>query len=301
MINIIITSYNQPKSTLRAVKAFLGQDIKQEFRVIVCDPFPEVKTFLKENLRDKRVGFFLDPGEGKAYALNLLLGKLQSENKDDIFIFTDGDVYVSENTVSEILKAFEDKEVGCITGRPVSIDDKKTKYGYWSHLLFSAIHKVRSKLSRENKFFECSGYLFAIRSGILQEFPLDTSEDSVIPYLFWQQGYKIKYVSGAEVYVKNPDNWQDWLNQKVRNIKAHENLSKLFPDMPRTKSFFNEIKHGIFYALGFSRNPKEFFWSLQLYPARLKIYMKAFKELKKKEVYSDGWRETEIESTKMLD
>ena len=109
MIDIVITSYKEPKATLRAVEIFLNQlkDTQIDFRIIVCDPFPEVKEFLKQNLRDKRVGFFLDPGEGKSYALNLLFEKLNSKNKEDIFILTDGDVYVSENAVSEILKSFE--------------------------------------------------------------------------------------------------------------------------------------------------------------------------------------------------
>ena len=94
---------------------------------------------------------------------------------------------------------------------------------------------------------------------------------------------------------------KDWVNQKVRNIKAHENLNKIAPDMPRTKSLFNEIKEGGLFALVFPRNIKEFFWTIQLYFARLYIYLKAFKDLKKKKSYRDGWRETEIESTKPLD
>ena len=293
MIDIIITSYKEPEATLKAVKVFLNQNIQQEFRIIVCDPFLEVKSFLKENIKDKRVGFFLDQGEGKSYALNLLFEKLNSDNKDDIFIFTDGDVYVSENAVAEILKQFEDKEIGCVTGKPVSLNNRETKFGYWSYLLFSGIHKVRKKLSQQKKFFECSGYLFAIRKGIIQEFPLDVSEDSIIPYLFWQKGYKIVYAEKAEVYVKNPENIEEWKRQKIRNIKGHENLSKLYPEMPRTKSFWNEVKHGFFYALFFPQNLKEFFWTLNLYYERLNIYLNAFKELKEKEVYTDGWREKE--------
>jgi len=293
MIDIIITSYNEPQLTLQAVKSFLTQKIQRDFRIIVCDPFPEVKSFLKENIKDKRVGFFLDPGEGKSYALNLLFKKLNSDNPNDIFIFTDGDVHVSENSVSEILKAFEDKEIGCVTGKPVSLDSRETKFGYWSHLLFSGVHKVREKLSKNRKFFECSGYLFAIRKSVLKEFPLDVSEDSVIPYLFWQKGYKIAYAEKAEVYIKNPESLEDWKKQKIRNIKGHENLSKLFPEMPRTKSFWNEIKHGFFYALFYPRSFREFTWTLQLYKARLGIYKEAFKELKEEKVYTDGWRETE--------
>lgn len=301
MIDILIASYKEPKATLRAVNSFLNQPIEQEFRIIVCDPFPEVRDFFKQNLKDNRVGFFLDPGEGKSYALNLLFNKLNSDNKNDIFILTDGDVYVSENAVTEILKAFEDEEVGCVTGKPVSLDSRETKFGYWSNLLFSGIHKVRKNLAEEKKFFECSGYLFAIRKGVISEFPLDVSEDSVIPYLFWKKGYKIGYAEKAEVYVKNPENLEDWKKQKIRNIKGHENLSKLYPEMPRTKSFWNEIKHGAFYALFYPRSLKEFVYTLKLYYARLNIYLEVFKDLNKKEAYEDGWREKEIESTKTLD
>lgn len=303
MIDVIITSYREPNSTLRAVRAFLSQLIKQdkEFRIIVCDPFLEVKQFLKENIKDKRIGFFLDPGEGKAYALNLLFEKLHSGTKEDILILSDGDVYVSENAVEEILRLFEDPEIGCVTGHPTSLDSRENKYGYWSHLLFSGIHKVRKRLSQKGEFFECSGYLFAIRKSVITEFPIDASEDSIIPYLFWKNGYKIKYAENALVYVKNPDNWEDWKNQKIRNIKGHENLSKLVPDMPRTKSFGNEIKHGFFHTLFFPENFQEFSWSLSLFSSRLKIYRQAFKELEKAETYTDGWRETETPSTKTLD
>ena len=89
MIDIIITSFNEPKATLRAVNTFLDMNIQQDFRIIVCDPFPEVKEFLKQNLKHHdsiRVGFFLDPGEGKSYALNLLFEKLNSNNEHGIIL-----------------------------------------------------------------------------------------------------------------------------------------------------------------------------------------------------------------------
>jgi len=301
MIDIIITSYNEPKATLRAVETFLNQNTKEKVRVIVVDPFEEVGEFLNKNIKDKRFHFFLDPGEGKSYALNLLFQEYGSDNPEDIFILTDGDVYVSDNAIKNILRGFEDKQIGCVTARPVSINSRKTKYGYWSHFLFEGIHRTRKKLSSKKKFFECSGYLFAVRKGVIFDFPLEASEDSVIPFLFWKKGYKIKYLPEVEVYVKNPNTWKDWLNQKARNIKGHENLNNLFPDMPRTKSFFNEVKHGIFFIFHYPKNPREILWTDQLYFARLYLYFKVFREIRIKNSYSDGWRETEIESTKPLD
>ncbi len=301
MINIIITSFNEPKATLRAVNAFLAQKINKKFKITVVDPFPEVETFLKKEIKDKRVDFFLDSGEGKSYALNLLFQEIYSKDKNDIIILSDGDVYVSQNAVSEILTAFENPEIGCVTGKPVPLEDRKAKYDYWANFLFDAAHKLRKKLSDKKSFFECSGYLFAIRNGIIKEFTIDASEDSIIPYLFWKRGFEIYYADKAEVYVKNPDNWNDWKNQKIRNIKGHENLSKIAPEMPRTKTFFNELLNGLLMFFTHPKNYKEFFWLIHLYFARLYIYIVAFREIKNKKRYSDGWRDVEIKSTKPLD
>jgi len=301
MIDIIITSYKEPNSTLYCVNSFLNQKTKEEIKVTVVDPFPEVGEFLKEKIKDKRFNFFLDPGEGKAYALNLFLQEYASKSKEDIFIFTDGDVYVSDNSIKEISELFKNKDIGCVTGRPMPIDKRNTKYGYWAHLLFSGIDKVRKKLSDNKKFFECSGYLFAIRKGIILDFPTETAEDSIIPYLIWKKGYKIAYAKKAEVYVKNPSTWKDWISQKSRNVKAHEVLHKFAPDMPRTKSFFNEIKEGALFSLAFPRNLKEIIWTFELYLARLYLYAKSFLELDKKTHSVDGWRVTELKSTKTFD
>jgi cellulose synthase/poly-beta-1,6-N-acetylglucosamine synthase-like glycosyltransferase len=301
MITIIITSYKEPKSTLRAVKAFLSQKIKGDYKIIVVDPFQDVEKFIKKSIKNKKVEFFLDPGEGKSYALNQLFQENFSSNKNDIIILTDGDVYVSDNSVSEILKQFKNPKVGCITGRPMSVDSRETMYGYWANLLYEAIHKVRVRLFKEKKFFQCSGYLFAIRNGVLFDFPTNVPEDAIIPYLFWKSGYQIAYADKAEVYVKYPSNWKDWVNQRVRTIKAHENLNTVAPQMPRTKSFFNEIKEGAIFALKYPKNPHEFLWTMNLYFARLYIYFRAFTDMKRKKEFKDGWRETEINSTKPLD
>jgi len=306
MINIIITSYSEPNATSKAIDCFLNQNIKQEFKITIIDPFSETETFLKKKYKkefDKnKIGFFLDPGEGKSYALNVFLERIYSQNKNDIIVLTDGDVYVSQNSVNEILKAFEDEKVGCVTGKPVLLNPREKLWGYISHVAFAGIHKTRLKLSEQEKFFECSGYLFAIRNGVLQGFPLESSEDSIIPYLFNKQKYKIKYAPGAEVYVINPQNWKDFKLQKIRNIKAHENLNKIAPDMPRTKSLTNEIKQGALFALIYPRNVREVFFTIPLFSTRLYIYLKAFYEMKfKKQKYSDGWRKQETKSTRSLD
>ncbi len=306
MITIIITSYNEPKATKQAVNAFLQQQIPKPYKIFVIDPFPEVQAYLRSAFKkNKEVECILDQGEGKSYALNMILSKYFSEEKDSFFIFSDGDVYVSPNAVREILEKFKDSRIGCVTGKPVSLNPRSEKYGYFAKVAFDGIDKVRKKLSKANSFFECSGYLFAVRNGVITEFPIDASEDAIIPFLFWQKGYKIAYAEKAEVYVTNPKNRRDYVAQKVRNIKGHEKLDHYFklPQAPRrTKSFWNEIKEGFFFALGYPKSVQEFWWTIQLYAFRLYIYYQAFKDLKvSRKEYSDGWREVEIESTKPFD
>jgi cellulose synthase/poly-beta-1,6-N-acetylglucosamine synthase-like glycosyltransferase len=301
MIYIIITSYNEPKSTERAIKVILKQKIKEKFKIIVADPFPEVFKYLKSKIKSKSVEYFLDPGEGKNYTLNILFEKYFSKNEKDLLILTDGDVFLSDNAINEVIDTFKNKKIGCITGKPVCSDSPDKKYGYWAKVMYAGIDKVRKKLFSEEKFFQCSGYLFAFRNGIVLDIPFEVPEDAIIPYIVWKKGYKIGYCDKAEVYVKYPDNWKEWVNQRVRTIKAHENIPKFAPDMPRTKSFFNEIKSGLLFTLTQIRSIKQFFWMMNLYFARVYIYYKAFSEMKKKNEFNPAWRESEIQSTKPLD
>lgn len=301
MIYIIITSYKEPKATLRAVKSFLDQGMK-DIKVIVVDPFQETEDFLKKNISDERFEFILDPGQGKPYALNMIFELFYSDNKDDILVFSDGDVFVSKNSLKEIQSAFKDKKVGAITGRPVSTNPRNSKYGYWSKVSYDGIDKVRTRLNREKKFMQCSGYLFAIRNGLVKETYPDVPEDCVIPYLVWKKGYRVAYLKNAEVYIQYPNNFEDWVKQRVRTIKAHENLNKIVPDMPRTKSFFNEIKEGLIFTLAHPKNPQEYFWLFQLYFARIYVYYKSFREAKTKKAFDPAWRDdSEIQSAKPLD
>jgi cellulose synthase/poly-beta-1,6-N-acetylglucosamine synthase-like glycosyltransferase len=291
MISIIITAFKEPNTIGKAIESFLNQDIKQKYELIVSAPDKETQDVVKKY---KQVKLFNDPGKGKSYAMNLLLKKV----KGDVIMFTDGDVYVSENSVNEILKRFEEKEVGCVTGRPFPVEDRKTKYGYWANFLFDSAHKIRKRLDEEKIFLECSGYLWAFRNKVIKDFPLDVAEDTIVPYLFSEKGYRIAYAENALVFVKNVDNWKEWLSQKIRTSRAHETLDK-YVDVtkhPRTKNFSNESK-GIFYLFTYPKNIKEFFWTIELFFARLYMWMIVFYEVYvKRRYHKDNW--TRVESTK---
>tara|TARA_Y100000310_G_C20637970_1_gene792278 strand:- start:932 stop:1831 length:900 start_codon:yes stop_codon:yes gene_type:complete len=297
-ISIIITSFNEPRLK-NCIGSIIKQTIKNNFEIVVVAPDKEAEKLVKHYSKiHKKIAYFKDPGKGKSNALNLLFKNFKFLG--DILIFTDGDVTLDKNAITEIKSSFKNPSVGCITGRVISSNPKNTKLGYWSHLLADAgAHKIRKELSRKNKFLECSGYLFAFRNNIIKKIPTDVAEDTYIPYIFYQKGYKIKYAENAKVYVKNPENFSDWLKQRTRTAKAHETLHKYIntKEIPRVKSFSNEVKKGFFTIFTYPRSAKEFCWTLQLYFARLYMWIKVFSETKlMKKHYKDNWER--VESTK---
>jgi cellulose synthase/poly-beta-1,6-N-acetylglucosamine synthase-like glycosyltransferase len=216
-----------------------------------------------------------------------------------IIILSDGDVFVKENSMKYMIKHFEDKNTGCVTGRPVSIDPRSDILGYWSHLLCDAgAHEARLKRARKGEFLECSGYYWAFRNGIIKKFPVDVAEDTIVPYLFRDKGFKIGYAPEAEVYVRFPRTLRDFINQKKRTAKGHESLSKYYDvrKLPRTKSFLNEVKEG-YRALFYPKTFTEVIYTFILFPIRLYIWALVFYHTKvKRDVYKDAWER--VESTK---
>ena len=294
-ISIVINSFNEPELLKRAIARVLKNDIKEKYELIVTAPDLGSENIVKEfQKKNKNIKHFKDPGKGKSYALNLIFKEL----KGDVWVFTDGDVFVGEKSISELLKYFKDPLVGCVIGRPVSLNPKNNMLGFWSHLLFEAgAHSIRKELDRKGKFIEGTGYLFAFRSNITRNIPLNVAEDTIIPYITMKKGYKIKYADKAFVYVKNPTSLRDFVKQRVRTAKAHEALGEYAPFFPKVKSFRNEIKQGTLRALKYPSTLKEYVWTFNLFLIRLFIWFKVkFDEKILNKRYGDAWER--IKSTR---
>jgi len=112
MISIVITSFNEPLTIAKAIDSFLNQKIREKYELFVCAPDEATLNIARSyQKKNKQIKLFKDPGKGKSFALNLLLPNLKGE----IIILTDGDVYVSDNSVNAILDKFQDEKVGCVS------------------------------------------------------------------------------------------------------------------------------------------------------------------------------------------
>ena len=294
MISVLLTAFREPMTIGKAIDAFLPQISKKD-EILVAAPDKETKeVILRYGKKHSQVKYLQDPGRGKPAALNILFKKA----KGDILILSDGDVHVSDNAVNELLRQFNNKNIGAISGRPISTNSRESMLGYWSHLLSDKAHDLRLNLVKNEKFIVCSGYLYAIRKGIVKRIPEESlSDDAVISYLIFNRGYSIGYAPKAEVYIKYPTNFSDWIKQKKRSTGGYNQLKYLGISQNQKMRGFSQEISGFFDVFRYARNLKEFIWTISLVFARAYMWALIFFEVNiQRKKLKKVW--VRIESTK---
>ncbi len=292
MISIILTAYKEEKTIIRAIEAILKNEISVPYEILVLAPDEKtLKVAEKYAEKNKHIRVVKDDGEGKPSALNIAF----TIAKGDILILTDGDVYVGKKSLPALLEPFKNQNIGATSGRPVSTDSTKTMFGFWSHLLTSIADERRKNALKNKKRIFCSGYLYAFRKGLIKKIPKETlSEDGLISHFVYSQGYKIDYVPEAEVYVKYPSNFRDWINQKKRSAGGYNQIRQWTKTEMRS---FSKESSGAFHFFKYLKTPKQLFWLLALFLSRVYLWILIFKDINiKNKSFKKIW--VRVESTK---
>jgi len=292
MISVIITSYKEPKTIVRAISCFLNQKIKEKFEIIVVCGDKETFDIAKKYFQKSNVFIYRDEAKGKSAALNLAFRKA----KGRILVLSDGDVYVSANSLKNLKKHFTNKNIGAVCGHPIPINSRNSMLGFWSHFLTHIADKIRLKRVKKNEFIALSGYFFAIRN-VINKIPESLlSEDAYISHMIWEKGYKISYATDAIVNVKFPYIIKDWLKQKIRSTGGYLEIKKLIKNKEEMRSFSSEIK-SIFEPFKYSKNIKEIFYSIMLIFFRIILWLTIFYQVGiLKKTHKELW--VRVESTK---
>jgi len=292
MISIIITAYKEEKTIGKAIESIVNNNLKN-YEIIVTAPDDETlnvaKSYQKKN---KRVKLLRDLGKGKPAALNQAVAKAKGE----ILVLTDGDIYLDENSLKPLLKPLERKEIGAVSGNPISLNPKNTLFGYWAYWLTKVASDRRIDSVKNNKQFFCSGYLFAIRKSLFPHLPEDLlSEDGYISNNIYEKGYLIDYSKESYAYIKYPTNFSDWIIQKKRSAGGYNQIKKL--TNKEMRSFKKESIGGLFYFFKYTKNFKEFLWLIELFLARIYLWFVIYQDINiKKKSHKEIWKR--VESTK---
>lgn len=287
MITVLVTAADEANTIERALIPLIEQSKQLDCEIIVICPDEETA----QAAHSMGVRVLTDQQQGKPAALNLGF----KHAAGDVIVMTDGDVYIGDAALTLLLEPFTDEKVGAVSGRPISLSPRNTLLGYWSHLLTDAgAHQER--LKRDGDFFVCSGYLYAVRRSLIEYLPEDAlAEDAVLSHMVGWQGYKVRYAPKATVYVTYPSTYEDWLRQKVRSAGGY--AQPVIANSPlRMRSFLHEARAST-RALTYPQNLKEFIWTLQLFIARLHLWLLIFWRVRVQKVpLTELWQR--VETTK---
>ncbi len=263
MISVIITAKDEAKTIGKATAAFKSQDyLGQDFEIIIVAP--DEATLKVAGESGGQIRTIKDPGRGKSVALNLAV----KEAKGETIIFSDGDVVVQDEAVKYLLNK---KEI-LVSGRPVVAEKQIDIFGFWQKVLFETAHKLRAGKEQVGQYFPVSGYLFMIKKAALKDFifPEESlAEDEYLSYYFWQSGGKIYYEPRAEVRVKGPDNFHDWVRQKTRTLGGSYQIPRVWKKGRAARSFVPEAGKAWTLWKDYGDNCKHRWWLILLFMARL--------------------------------
>jgi cellulose synthase/poly-beta-1,6-N-acetylglucosamine synthase-like glycosyltransferase len=149
--------------------------------------------------------------------------------KGKILILTDGDVLVGKNSIKFLLKHFENPKVGAVSGKVIYQIPKNSLFYEWAKLSEKVFDKMRKIQDKKNELWHPTGYLYAIRNGLIKEIPSNVlSDDALIGYMIKSKGYLIKYEPKAKVYVKFPTSISDFIKQKSRTRAGFLQIKRWF-------------------------------------------------------------------------
>ncbi len=169
---------------------------------------------------------------GKAAAINRAMATVNSP----ITIFSDANTLIHPNALIELLKPFNDPEVGCVAGeKKVLFTGNTSSSGesiYWRYE--SLVKKLESETGST---LSAAGELFAIRTELYSDINPDTIlDDFEISTQIALKGYSVKYSPYAVTSEKGSESLEEEKKRKIRIAAGG------FQTLFRNPSLLNPLK-----------------------------------------------------------
>jgi hyaluronan synthase len=238
-VDIVVTSYNENPDALGECLESLAT---QDYPGAELDP-----VYLEFTLLPNWHFLLAARNRGKREAQNVAYHRSEGE----IMVTIDSDTIVDPDGVSEIVRAFEDKRVGAVTGdvgvtnSRVNILTRLIGMRYWV-----AFNQERAAQSYFRTVLCCSGPLAAYRRSVLdkvwhrythqsyREVACTYGDDRHLTNLVLDVGYDTIFVPSAHAITNAPEDLRSYLKQQLRwNKSFYRELLWTFPFLLQRSSY----------------------------------------------------------------
>lgn len=237
-VTILITAYNEEDIVREKMTNTMMLDYPSEkLRILwITDGSTDNTNEILSEYDNLEVRYEAKRG-GKTAAVN----RGMTFVKTPVVIFTDANTMLNREAVTEIVKAFSDPKVGCVSGekRIARLNNDNISSGgegiYWRYE-----STLKSMDSRLNTVCGAAGELYAIRRELFMNIETDTLlDDFILSMRIAEKGYKIHYCSSAYAIEEGSYNIAEEKKRKVR-ISAGGVQSVL-----RLKGLLNPFNHPV--------------------------------------------------------
>nr|WKN34316.1 glycosyltransferase family 2 protein [Tunicatimonas sp. TK19036] len=214
-LTIVIAAYNEEKYIEKKLANTLKLDYPSDllYVMVVSDGSTDLTPQLVEKYPDVQ-HFFLPERKGKIAAVDRVMPHVTTP----VVVFTDANTEVNQEALVNMARHFNDPEVGAVAGEKrilVKAEDEASSAGegfYWKYE--SALKKWDSEL---RTVVGAAGELFAVRTELYPEIPLDTIiEDFYTTLTIAKEGYRVVYEPEAYAMERGSASVKEELKRKVR-------------------------------------------------------------------------------------
>jgi cellulose synthase/poly-beta-1,6-N-acetylglucosamine synthase-like glycosyltransferase len=213
-VTIVIPAWNEEDYIAATIESVLAQDYPCQV-IVVNDRSTDRTSEIAHSYAGVRVIDVEDKAGSKSQALNRAIPFVET----DIFICVDADTELDTNSVSRLLRAFNNPDVMVASGFVVSKHDRN----FWQaarcgdYIIGQSL--VKTAQENLNAVQVASGCFFAIRTPLLKQYGFDDrtlAEDMDLTWIAIESGYDVAFVKDANCYVNDPDTWYLYNKQVYR-------------------------------------------------------------------------------------
>ncbi len=236
-VSLVITVYNEEERIGEKIENSLALNYhKDKLEIIVVSDGSTDKTIdIVKSYQDKGVKLLaLLARNGKHYSQ----GKGIEMAKSEIIILTDATTFLREDAVEKIVRNFNDKNIGCVSGLDEIQNVDSNIQGEGAYVKYEM--KLRALESDVNSLVGVSGSFFAVRKHLCQNWIDNLSSDFYMPIIAHMNGYRTVLEKEAIGYYEVLNEQQKEFSRKVRTVVHGMEVLSQF------KEILNPFKYGLY-------------------------------------------------------
>jgi cellulose synthase/poly-beta-1,6-N-acetylglucosamine synthase-like glycosyltransferase/peptidoglycan/xylan/chitin deacetylase (PgdA/CDA1 family) len=218
-VAVIVPAFNEEKVILQTVTSLLASDHPPNFEIVVVDDGSSDSTYqlcADAFAGERRVRVFKKPNSGKPDALNF--GVLHTSS--EIVIALDADTIFARDTISKLVRHFDDPKVGAVAGN-AKVGNRVNLLTRWQALEYITSQNLdRRAFNLLNCVTVVPGAVGAWRRELVERVggfnDLTLAEDADLTMAIRKLGFSIAYEDEAVGLTEAPDTVRGFVRQRYR-------------------------------------------------------------------------------------